>query len=108
MSSAITTRILEVLKCLRVREVFSSTSEASSIWQLTQNSLQTLIANNDEPEESRRGRAEVVIAAPAWESIMEDTRHVPLCILPLPMALMLIHSDLCLIMLIYNISAVDY
>lgn len=30
-------------------EVFSSTSEASSIWQLSRKSHQTLIANNDEP-----------------------------------------------------------
>lgn len=56
-------------------EVFSSTSEASSIWQLSQKSHQTLIANNDELEESRRGRAVVMIAAPALESIMEDIHH---------------------------------
>lgn len=46
-------------------EVSSGTSEASSIWQLSRKPHQTLIASDDEPEESRPGRAEAVIAAPA-------------------------------------------
>lgn len=62
-----------------------------------------LIANNDESEESRRGGAELLIAAAMREPIyvvcMNPTEH---------MTPMLFNSDSCLIVLIYSISAVDY
>lgn len=83
-------------------EAFCSKSGASSIWQLLWKSLETLIANNDESEESRRGRAELVIAAAERKSIyvmpMNPTVH---------MTRMPFNSDLCLVVLIYVISAVD-
>lgn len=62
-------------------EVSCSKSEASSIWQLLWKSREKrLIANNDESEESGRGRAELLIAAAARESIyvvcMNPTEHM--------------------------------